>query len=117
MFFLELTSCGSNVNNKKENTLFWYHADQKTNVVNEIKYCDCFFDAMIVFKERFLNSIDDIDILEKKFLDFCFNIGKDWDVFVIFSTECIATCEKAIYNFDFESVIDDKKCLLIVWLI
>ena len=51
---------------------------------------------MIVFKERFLNLIDDTDILEKTFLYLCFNIGKDLDVFVIFSTECIATCEKAI---------------------
>ena len=81
---------------KKENTLFWYYADQKTNVVNKIKCCDCFFNAIIVFKERFLNLIDDIDILEKTFLYLRFNIGKDLDVFVIFSTECIATCEKAI---------------------
>ena len=69
-------------------TLLWYYAnDQK--LVNEIKCCDCFFDIMLVFKERFLNLIDENDvdneILEKTFLDFCLEVAtKDQDVFMDF---------------------------------
>ena len=56
---------------KSTRTLLWYYVnDQK--VVNEIKCCDCFFNIMLVFKERFLNLIgkNDVDneVLES-FLD------------------------------------------------
>ena len=73
---------------KSTRTLLWYYVnDQK--VVNEIKCCDCFFDIMLVFKERFLNLIDenvvDNEILEKTFLDFCLEVDtKDQDVFYDF---------------------------------
>ena len=70
---------------------------------------------MVVFKERFLNLIDENDvdneILEKTFLDFCLEVDtKDQDVFMIFADDCIVMCEKTIYiyhsgfkfeNFDF----------------
>ena len=105
---------------KGTRTLLWYYAnDQKTKVVNEIKCCDCFFDIMLVFKERFLNLIDenvvDNEILEKTFIDFCLEVDtKDQDVFMIFADECIVICEKTIYNyhsgFGFENVdfLDEK---------
>ena len=84
---------------KGTRTLLWYYAhDQK--VVNEIKCCDCFFDIMLVFKERFLDLIGenvDNEILEKTFLDFCLQVDtKDRDVFMIFADDCIVMCEKAI---------------------
>ena len=72
-----------------------------------------FFDIMLVFKERFLNLIDenvvDNEILEKTFLDFCLEVDtKDQDVFMIFADECIVMCEETIYNyhsgFGFENV-------------
>ena len=87
---------------KGTRTLLWYYAhDQKTKVVNEIKCCDCFFDIMLVFEERFLNLIgeNDVDneILEKTFLDFCVDVdAKDQDVFMIFAEVCIVMCEKTI---------------------
>ena len=87
---------------KGTRTLLWYYAnDQKTKVVNEIKCCDCFFDIMLVFKERFLNLIDENDvdneILEKTFLHFCLEVdAKDQDVFMIFAEVCIVMCEKTI---------------------
>ena len=89
---------------KDTRTLLWYYAnDQKTKLVNEIKCCDCFFDIMLVFKERFLNLIDENDdneILEKTFLDFRLEVDtKDRDVFMIFADGCIVMCEKAIYNY------------------
>ena len=90
---------------KGTRALLWYYAnDQKTKVVNEINCCDCFFDIMLVFKERFLNWIDENDvdneILEKTFLDFCFEFDtKDQDVFMIFTEDCIVMCEKTIYNY------------------
>ena len=89
---------------KGTRTLLWYYAnDQKTKVVNEIKSCDCFFDIMLVFKEIFLNLIDENDvdneILEKTFLDFCFEVDtNDQDVFIIFAEDCIVMCEKTIYK-------------------
>ena len=47
---------------KVTRTLLWYYAnDQK--VVNEIKCCDCFFYIMLVFKERFLDLIDEMLIM------------------------------------------------------
>ena len=63
-----------------------------------------FFNIMLVFKERFLNLIDenvaDNEILEKTFLDFCLEVDtKDQDVFMIFADECIVMCEKTIYNY------------------
>ena len=77
-----------------------------------------FFDIMLVFKERFLNLIDenvDNEILEKTFLDFCLEVDtKGQDVFMIFADECIVMCEKTIYNyysgFGFENVdfLDEK---------
>ena len=88
---------------KGTRALLWYYVnDQK--VVNEIKCCDCFFDKMLVFKERFSNLIDenvaDNEILEKTFLDFCLEVDtKDQDVFMIFANDCIAMCEKTIYNY------------------
>ena len=47
---------------------------------------------MLVFKERFLNLIDENDvdneILEKTFLDFCFEVDtKDQDIFMIFAED------------------------------
>ena len=59
---------------------------------------------MLVFKERFLNLIDENDvdneILEKTFLDFCLEVDtKDQDVFMIFAEDCIVMCEKTIYNY------------------
>ena len=82
-------------------TLSWYYEnDQK--VVNEIECCDCFFDIMLVFKERLLNLIDENDvdneILEKTLLDFCLDT-KDQDVFMIFADNCIVMCEKTIYSY------------------
>ena len=58
---------------------------------------------MLVFKERFLNLIDENDvdneILEKTFLDFYLEVDtKDQDVFMIFADDCIVMCEKTIYN-------------------
>ena len=78
-----------------------------------------FFDIMLVFKERFLDLIDenvvDNEILEKTFLDFCLEVDtKDQDVFMIFADECIVMCEKTIYSyhsvFGFENVdfLDEK---------
>ena len=102
---------------KGTRTLLWYYAnDQKTKVVNEIKCCDCFFDIMLVFKERFLNLIDenvvDNEILEKTFLDFCLEVDtKDQDVFMIFADECIVICEKTIIII---LVLDLK--MLIFWM-
>ena len=87
---------------KSTRTLLWYYAnDQKTKVVNEIKCCDCFFNIMLVFKERFLNLIDenyvDNEILEKIFLDFCLEVDtKHQDVFMIFAEDCMVMCEKTI---------------------
>ena len=78
---------------KGTKTLLWYFAnDPKTKVINEIKCCDCFFGIMLVFKERFLNLIDENDvgneILEKTFLDFCLEVDtKDQDVFMIFAED------------------------------
>ena len=71
---------------KDTRTLLWYYAnDQKTKLVNEIKCCDCFFDIMLVFKEGFLDLIDENDdneIPEKTFLDFCLEVDtKDQDVY------------------------------------
>ena len=67
------------IRKKGTRTLLWHDVnDQK--VVNEIKCCDCFFDIMLVFKERFLDLIDENDdneILEKTFLDFCLADTKD----------------------------------------
>ena len=63
MFFLELLTMDEVIRMRKlgTRTLLWYYAnDQK--VVNEIKCCDCFFDIMLVFKERFLNFIDENDV-------------------------------------------------------
>ena len=83
--------------------MLWYYVnDQK--VINEIKCCDCFFDIKLVFKERFLDLIgeNDVDneILEKTFLDFCFEVdAKGQDVFMIFADDCIVMCEKTIYNY------------------
>ena len=80
---------------KGTRTFLWYYAnDQKRKVVNEIKCCDCFFDIMLVFKERFLNLIDenvvDNEILEKTFLDFCLEVDtKDQDVFMILPTNVL----------------------------
>ena len=78
---------------------------------------------MLVFKERFLNLIgeNDIEILEKTFLDFCLEIDiKDYDIFVIFADSCFATCEKTICfyhsgfgfeNFDFWDKKLSDECL------
>ena len=107
---------------KGTRTLLWYYSnDQERKVVNEIKCCDCFFNIMLVFKERFLNLIDENDvdneILEETFLDFCFEVDtKDQDVFMIFAENCIVMCEKTIYNyhsgFGFENFDfwDEKLC-------
>ena len=102
---------------KKENTLFWYYADQKTNVVNEIKCYDCFFNAMIVFKERFLNLIDDIDILEKTFLDLCFNIGEDLMFLLFLVLNALQRVKKLFKIWILNLLLMIRKCLLIVWLI
>ena len=113
---------------KGTRTLLWYYAnDQKTKVVNEIKCCDCFFDIMLVFKERFLNLIDenvvDNKILEKTFLDFCLEVDtKDQDVFMIFADECIVICEKLfiiiILVLDLKMLIFwMRNYLMNVWLI
>ena len=87
---------------KGTRTLLWYYANDH-KVFNEIKSCGCFFYIMLVFKERFLDLIDenvDNEILEKTFLDFCLQVDtKDRDVFMIFPDHCIVMCEKAIYNY------------------
>ena len=72
------------IRKKGTRTLLWYDAKGQ-KLVNEIKCCDCFFDIMLVFKERFLNLLDENDvdneILEKTFLDFCLEVDtKDQDV-------------------------------------
>ena len=76
---------------KKQNSLM------KSNVVI------VFFYIMLVFKERFLDLIDENDdneILEKTFLDFSLEADtKDRDIFMIFADDGIVICEKAIYNY------------------
>ena len=45
------------------------------------------------------NDVDN-EILEKIFLDFCFEVDtKDQDVFTIFADDCIVMCEKTIDNY------------------
>ena len=45
-------------------------------------------------------NVVDNEILKKTFLDFCLEVDtKDQDVFMIFADDCIAMCEKAIYNY------------------